>query len=92
MSQVCNFAKACMTSVVLAVSVCAAQAAQADFSVIYNFQGGNDGANPYGALIMDASGNMYGTTQAGGGQWCDDFVHGRRGPGRVPRPATRERI
>jgi uncharacterized repeat protein (TIGR03803 family) len=27
---------------------------------------GADGANPYGALIMDGSGNLYGTTKAGG--------------------------
>jgi uncharacterized repeat protein (TIGR03803 family) len=30
--------------------------------VLYNFKGGTDGAAPYGGLVMDASGNLYGTT------------------------------
>jgi len=36
-------------------------------TVVYNFQGFSDGARPAAALIMDASGNLYGTTPAGGG-------------------------
>jgi uncharacterized repeat protein (TIGR03803 family) len=35
--------------------------------VLYSFTNvGGDGANPYGTLIQDASGNLYGTTFAGG--------------------------
>ena len=34
--------------------------------VLHNFGVGNDGANPYAGLIMDAAGNMYGTTLYGG--------------------------
>jgi uncharacterized repeat protein (TIGR03803 family) len=34
-------------------------------TVLYNFTGGSDGANPH-ALIADAAGNLYGTTQNGG--------------------------
>lgn len=34
--------------------------------VLYNFTGGADGANPNSRLISDASGNLYGTTFAGG--------------------------
>jgi len=33
---------------------------------IYNFQGGSDGAFPYGTLAVDKSGNLYGTTLEGG--------------------------
>ena len=36
-------------------------------SVLYNFNGGSDGANSLGSLMMDAAGNLYGTTQSGGG-------------------------
>jgi uncharacterized repeat protein (TIGR03803 family) len=35
-------------------------------SVIHAFQGGNDGASPYAALIGDAHGALYGTTADGG--------------------------
>jgi uncharacterized repeat protein (TIGR03803 family) len=36
------------------------------FSVIHNFTGGTDGANPLNGLTMGAAGYMYGTTSAGG--------------------------
>lgn len=35
-------------------------------TVMYRFTGGNDGATPYGPLVLDASGNVYGTASAGG--------------------------
>jgi uncharacterized repeat protein (TIGR03803 family) len=35
-------------------------------TVIYSFQGGNDGQMPAGGLIFDAAGNLYGTTAIGG--------------------------
>lgn len=35
-------------------------------TVLHNFIGGTDGANPEGRLVSDASGNLYGTTFAGG--------------------------
>jgi uncharacterized repeat protein (TIGR03803 family) len=42
-------------------------------SVLYRFQGGADGANPFG-LLRDSQGNFYGTTQSGGaclyGPYC----------------------
>jgi uncharacterized repeat protein (TIGR03803 family) len=35
-------------------------------TVLYSFTGGNDGAHPVGSVIMDALGNLYGTTEFGG--------------------------
>ncbi len=42
-------------------------------SVLYAFKGGDDGAAPDGALMLDASGNFYGTTVAGGGTGCGGY-------------------
>jgi uncharacterized repeat protein (TIGR03803 family) len=36
-------------------------------TIIYNFQGGQDGYAPSGNLIFDGKGNLYGATQFGGG-------------------------
>jgi uncharacterized repeat protein (TIGR03803 family) len=35
-------------------------------TVLYNFVGTPDGASPYGGLVLDAAGNLYGTTRYGG--------------------------
>jgi len=39
-------------------------------SVLYAFQGGSDGANPYAGLIA-INGTLYGTTSGGGGTGCN---------------------
>ncbi len=36
------------------------------FTNLYNFTGGNDGGGPFGGVIVDAQGNIYGTCQGGG--------------------------
>ncbi len=42
-----------------------------------SFQGRNDGSFPSGGLIFDSSGNLYGTTQDGGGsQACNNSSDG----------------
>jgi uncharacterized repeat protein (TIGR03803 family) len=69
--------------------------------VIYSFGGGADGGTPYSGLAMDASGNLYGTTFAGGasgqgtvfeltpanGTWTETVLHSFTGgsDGAAPR-------
>jgi uncharacterized repeat protein (TIGR03803 family) len=52
-------------------------------SVLYRFQGGNDGAGPRGTLIEDGSGALYGTTLAGGGSSACTSPSGDSGCGTV---------
>ena len=35
-------------------------------TVLHNFTGGADGGNPYGGVIVDSKGNVYGTASGGG--------------------------
>ena len=37
------------------------------YSALYAFQGGNDGITPTGYMVFDSKGNLYGTTEVGGG-------------------------
>jgi uncharacterized repeat protein (TIGR03803 family) len=39
-------------------------------TILYAFTGGTDGATPYGGLVRDAAGNLYGTTLYGGKGKC----------------------
>jgi uncharacterized repeat protein (TIGR03803 family) len=39
-------------------------------TVLYSFRGGSDGAAPRAGVVMDPSGNLYGTTLAGGDPQC----------------------
>ena len=44
-------------------------------TVLYTFTGGADGGAPYAGVILDSAGNLYGTTQHGGGAQCGIY-HG----------------
>ena len=65
------------------------------FTVLHDFTGGMDGANPHTGLTMDSAGNLYGTTLAGGLQIndCSEmngcgtvFKLSRQGSGFIFRP------
>jgi uncharacterized repeat protein (TIGR03803 family) len=45
-------------------------AANGDETILYAFKGNQDGYLPDAGLLMDKSGNLYGTTEAGGGIGC----------------------
>jgi hypothetical protein len=61
-------ARRLLTGALLAIATLApAPAGAASVSTIYSFAGGtNDGYLPQGRLIIDAAGNLYGTTENGG--------------------------
>jgi uncharacterized repeat protein (TIGR03803 family) len=40
------------------------------FSVLYTFQGTSDGASPSGRLVMDDAGDVFGTIEGIGGDYC----------------------
>ncbi|HLY06961.1 MAG TPA: choice-of-anchor tandem repeat GloVer-containing protein [Rhizomicrobium sp.] len=42
-------------------------------TVLYSFQGGNDGAYPNAGLIVDNAGNLYGVTSQGGNGNCSNI-------------------
>jgi uncharacterized repeat protein (TIGR03803 family) len=66
-TAVCN--QGCGTVVELSFS-----AGQWNETVLYSFLGGVDGQNPLGSVVLDSSGNLYGTTQWGGGNGtCSQF-------------------
>ena len=49
------------------------------FVVLYSFLSGTDGADPFGELILDRAGNLYGTTASGGTCVCGDVFELKKG-------------
>src|SRR5579862_2112489 len=45
-------------------------------TVLHQFTAEYDGSGPYGGLIMDAAGNLYGTTATGGSTGCGGIDYG----------------
>ncbi len=63
----------CVATCALALLV-GLEPAHARFMVLYSFTGGSDGSFPRTGMVKDASGNLYGTTYAGGGSAnCEQF-------------------
>ena len=65
-----GFTTAALVSVFSAFLTLAAHAQT--FTVLHNFAGGQDGANPFAGLTMDGGGNFYGTTFYGGNKQGDE--------------------
>jgi uncharacterized repeat protein (TIGR03803 family) len=64
-TSTCNPPFGC--GVVFELIRCDSEPSGYEFKVLQNFEGGADGALPQGRLLRDAAGNLYGTTQYGGG-------------------------
>ena len=54
-----------------------------NMTVLHSFTGGSDGIQPLAALLMDAAGNLYSTTEVGGSGPCTDSNHVLVGCGTV---------
>ncbi len=66
-ASILRFVECAALAVVLASAVFTTPSAQAQaYNVLHSFTGGAGGATPHAGLVVDASGNLYGTTTAGG--------------------------
>jgi len=52
------------------LATASAQAQIYSYNVLHKFTGVPDGTNPFGGLVLDAQGNLYGTTWFGGDPAC----------------------
>jgi uncharacterized protein YceK len=52
-------------------------------TTLHHLKGGTDGALPFGKLLLDGSGNLYGTTSQGGNSQCGDGIGNVIGCGTV---------
>jgi uncharacterized repeat protein (TIGR03803 family) len=52
-------------------------------TVLYDFTGKSGGSNPNGALVMDGSGNLYGTASTGANKGCSNSKHGKNSCGTI---------
>jgi hypothetical protein len=63
--------------IVYELSPPAQQGGQWTYTILYNFQGGNDGYFPWGNLVFDSQGTIYGATQFGGGEGTTcNYIYG----------------
>ncbi len=58
--------QAAVAALTVALAACNGVGSSPTESVLYSFGTGNNGKYPNGGLVMDASGNLYGTTSFGG--------------------------
>jgi uncharacterized repeat protein (TIGR03803 family) len=75
------------SAMIFALATLPAQSAYAQtLTVLHNFTGGRDGANPHAGLTMDAHGNLYGTAKNGGAGFGTVYKLGHAGSGWTLNP------
>jgi len=57
-------------------SVCKSTMCPWTETILYRFSGGSDGGYPYGPVVFDSVGNLYGTTESGGMTCGQNFTCG----------------
>jgi uncharacterized repeat protein (TIGR03803 family) len=74
MSSQCCFPPARpLTILSLALILVTHSLAASKARILHTFQGGKDGANPWASLLLDnKTGTLYGTTEDGGNQLCQN--------------------
>lgn len=66
----CGSARAASNGTVFKLSPPAVSGGAWTKTILYTFKGGSDGKYPFGELVFDPSGNIFSTTQFGGGTVC----------------------
>lgn len=64
------------TIVIASLATASSYALGQTYSVLYAFRGAPDGQGPQSSLVLDANGNLYGTTYEGGIQDCIGYGFG----------------
>jgi len=65
-TAVINVLSAMTVMLILALVLVPGAWAAGKYKILYNFTGGIDGGAPYEGLVLDVTGNLYGTTTVGG--------------------------
>jgi uncharacterized repeat protein (TIGR03803 family) len=82
----CAITVLAMALVLMLVRAPLAQAQQYTYTKLHDFTGSTDGAYPYAGLVMDSTGKLYGTTEAGGARYGTVFRLVNTGSGWVFAP------
>jgi uncharacterized repeat protein (TIGR03803 family) len=62
-----------LATISLTLALMTSRAGAGTAKILYTFQGGNDGARPWATLLLDeTTGTLYGTTETGGNQLCQN--------------------
>ena len=60
-------ASAALMIIIAILTLVPGAGAASKYKTLYKFTGGVDGEEPFASLVFDQAGNLYGTTESGGG-------------------------